>query len=122
MTRFNFNIFLSCCDHNYSDTSPLHRPILVVVLGAHEPPTAVVDLPVNEVPTRTVTTASPIDDLHKTWQHMMRQRLNPVVVAHDGHPMTTTAGCRFGRSRKVAASRERDPVAAWRLDKIDKER
>jgi signal-transduction protein with cAMP-binding, CBS, and nucleotidyltransferase domain len=49
-----------------------------------------VDLPVSEVMTRTVITASPADDLHETWQYMVRQRLqNLPVVGSDRRPVGT---------------------------------
>lgn len=49
-----------------------------------------VDLPITEVMTRTVITASPADDLHETWQYMMRQRLqNLPVVGSDRKPVGT---------------------------------
>jgi CBS domain-containing protein len=49
-----------------------------------------VDLPVTKVMTRTVITASPADDLHETWQYMVRQRLqNLPVVGPDGRPVGT---------------------------------
>jgi len=49
-----------------------------------------VDLPVAKVMTRTVITASPTDDLHETWQHMMSQRLqNLPVLAPDSRPIGT---------------------------------
>lgn len=49
-----------------------------------------VELPVTEVMTRTVITASPADDLRETWQYMVRQRLqNLPVVGSDRKPVGT---------------------------------
>lgn len=49
-----------------------------------------VELPVAEVMTRTVLTASPADDLRETWQYMVRQRLqNLPVVGSDRKPVGT---------------------------------
>jgi CBS domain-containing protein len=49
-----------------------------------------VALPVTAVMTRTVITVSPADDLHATWQYMVRQRLqNLPVVGPDRRPVGT---------------------------------
>ena len=49
-----------------------------------------VTLPVTAVMTRTVITVSPADDLHETWQYMVRQRLqNLPVIGPDRRPIGT---------------------------------
>lgn len=76
----------------------LARPSLglIVVCGADETASGVVsksdlvrhlsqaghvELPITEVMTRSVVTASPADDLHEAWRFMVRQRLQNLPVA-----------------------------------------
>lgn len=49
-----------------------------------------VELPITVVMTRAVITISPADDLHETWQYMVRRRLqNLPVIGSDHKPVGT---------------------------------
>lgn len=98
---------------------------LVVVRGPDERPTGVVsksdlvrhlaqaglvELPVTAVMTRTVITGSPADDLHETWQYMVRQRLQNLSVVGSDHQLVGTLDIRDALSA-ILKSEERQEEA-----------